>query len=110
MHPLEGGIVRRKRRTDRRPGMKLESPLVFYPRYWLESAAKLYRWLSLYVALQLIYRKVKRDPDRMTYSDLAVQPVADDETETRELFQSDAAHAYLEKVQRRERVRRGETV
>ena len=33
VHPLQGGIFRRKYRTDRRSGMPLESPFVFYPKY-----------------------------------------------------------------------------
>ncbi len=32
LHPLDGGLVRRKARTDRRSGLPLESPFVFYPR------------------------------------------------------------------------------
>ena len=33
IHPLEGGYLRRKYRRDRRPGLPIESPLIFYPRY-----------------------------------------------------------------------------
>src|ERR1700677_309022 len=33
IHPLEGGYLRRKVRLDRRPGLKIENPLVFYPKY-----------------------------------------------------------------------------
>jgi hypothetical protein len=40
--------------------------------------------------------------------DLALEPVTDNETETRELFQSEAAHNYLDKVRRNEKLRRGE--
>jgi hypothetical protein len=110
VHPLEGGLIRIKKRRSRRSGLPLESPLVFYPRYWTETVYKIYQWVSLYVGLQLIYRKVKTDPKRKEYMDLAVMPVTDDEVETRELFQSEAAHAYLDKVARREKIRRGETV
>ena len=35
VHPLQGGIFRRKYRLDRRPGLPIESPFVFYPRYAL---------------------------------------------------------------------------
>ena len=31
VHPLECGIVRRKIRKQRRPGMKIENPILFYP-------------------------------------------------------------------------------
>ena len=33
VHPLEGGAFRLKFRRDRRHGMRIESPFVFYPRY-----------------------------------------------------------------------------
>jgi hypothetical protein len=40
--------------------------------------------------------------------DLALMPVVDDEIETRELFRSEAAHAYAGKQVQLERIRRGE--
>ena len=40
VHPLEGGAFRLKFRRDRRHGMKLESRLVFYPRYAAETVAE----------------------------------------------------------------------
>src|SRR5207237_10551904 len=33
VHPLEGGLFRRKYRCDRRPGMAIETRFAFYPRY-----------------------------------------------------------------------------
>ena len=32
VHPLQGGAFRRKIRTQRRSGMPIENPFVFYPR------------------------------------------------------------------------------
>ena len=97
IHPLEGGYLRLKSRRDRRPGMRREAVWVFYPKYLAETVAKQLRWLSLYGRLRLIYRKIKRDPQRLEYMDLALTPVTDDETETLELFHSEAAHAFVEK-------------
>jgi hypothetical protein len=37
--------------------------------------------------------------------DLALQPVADDETETRELFQSEAALAFVDHMHKRDQAR-----
>ncbi len=110
IHPLEGGFLRMKFRRSRRSGLKIESPLVFYPKYFLETLRKQFQWISLYLHLRLIYRKVKKDPKRLEYTDLALQPVTDDEIETRELFQSEAAHNYLEKIHRIEKIRHGEKV
>jgi hypothetical protein len=42
--------------------------------------------------------------------DLALEPVMENETETRELFASDAAHNFLEKMHRNEKARHGELV
>ena len=109
VHPLEGGFVRRKVRTNRRSGLKLESPLSFYLKYVAETAAKQARWISLYLRMRLIYKRVKKDPTRFEYMDAALEPVTDHEEE-RELFQTDAAQKYLETVHRNERISRGETV
>ena len=32
VHPVEGGYIRRKVRTERRPGFRIESPVEFYPK------------------------------------------------------------------------------
>ena len=110
IHPLEAGLLRLKFRRDRRDGLPLENPLIFYPKYAAELVWKHLRWLSLYARLGLIRRKVKNDPFRAEYMDDALVPVTESELETRELFQSDAAHSYLDKIQRIKKARRGETV
>jgi hypothetical protein len=110
IHPLEGGFVRLKFRRDRRSGLPLESALLFYPKYLVEILVKQVRWISLYARLYYIYREIKRDPHCHEYTDLALTPVADDEIETRELFQSEAAQAYLGQKQRLERLSRGQAV
>jgi hypothetical protein len=109
IHPLEGGFFRRKVRTNRRSSKRLENPLVFYPKYFFESLTKQVKWISLYLHLRLIYRKVRRDPARYDYMDTALEPVTDHEDE-REIFQSEAARSYLAKVHHIEAVRRGESV
>ena len=108
IHPLEGGFLRLKFRRTRRSGQPLESALIFYPKYIAETLSKQIRWMSLYARLYRIYRKIKRDPRRLEYMDLALTPVADDETETRELFQSEVAQAYVGRQQQLAKLRRGE--
>ena len=109
IHPLEGGFFRRKVRRTRRPGFKIESPLVFYPKYFVEVLVRQLKWITLYTRMRLIYRRVKQDPKRFEYMDVALEPVTDHEEE-REMFQSDAAKSYLEKVHRNEQITRGEFV
>jgi radical SAM superfamily enzyme YgiQ (UPF0313 family) len=110
IHPLEGGFLRLKFRRSRRSGLPLESPLLFYPKYLAEMIRNQIRWVSLYTRLRLIYRKIKRDPRRYEYMDLALTPVTDDETESREMFQSEVAQAYVGRQQQLAKIRRGEAV
>lgn len=110
IHPLEGGLFRLKFRGDRRFGLPIESPLIFYSKYLTQMVWKQTRWFKLFMKMWLLCRAVRNDPRRAEYMDLALEPVMDDETETRELFQSKAAHSYLEKLHRLEKAGRGERV
>jgi radical SAM superfamily enzyme YgiQ (UPF0313 family) len=109
IHPLEGGFFRRKVRKNRRSGMKIESPFLFYARYAAETLGKQFKWISLYLRMRLIYKRVKRDPQRFEYMDLALEPVTDHE-EDRELFQTESAQKFLDTVHRNEKITRGEAV
>ncbi|MBX7053527.1 MAG: radical SAM protein [Pyrinomonadaceae bacterium] len=109
VHPLEGGFLRIRSRRNRRSGMKVESPLAFYPKYLARTFLSQFRWISLYVRMRLIYLRVRKAPDRLSYMDTALEPVTDHE-EDREMFRSEAAKNYLEKVHRIERVSRGTSV
>jgi hypothetical protein len=86
VHPLEGGALRLKFRRDRRRGLPLESPFVFYPRYWAETAAKAWGYLRVYRATKAILKDVLAAPDRWTYRDLAITPPRDAELDTLDLY------------------------
>ncbi|MGH7122577.1 MAG: hypothetical protein ACREFP_26905 [Acetobacteraceae bacterium] len=60
IHPLEGGYLRRKVRTDRRPGLPIENPLLFYPRYVADLLAKHVRVLRMVLTLAAVRRAIKR--------------------------------------------------
>jgi len=75
VHPLQFGIVRRKIRTQRRHGMKLENPLVFYPRRLIESIVTGLRWWSLIRRHTRIRRKVEVDANGLSYTDLSLMNV-----------------------------------
>jgi hypothetical protein len=95
-HPLEGGYLRMKFRCDRRSGLPLEAALPFYPPHWWQSLlVKQVRWAKLNLGLRRIHLRIKHDPARSEYMDLALTPVMDDETETRELLCSLAAPTYV---------------
>jgi hypothetical protein len=108
VHPLEGGWLRRKFRRNRRCGTQIESAWLFYPKYLWESTKKQVQWIKLYVRLRAIYRRIKRDPRRDEYIDLALMPVTDRETDTRAMFQSKAAQEYVASLRRLEKIRAGE--
>jgi radical SAM superfamily enzyme YgiQ (UPF0313 family) len=105
IHPLEGGYMRMKSRRNRRSGMPLENPLVFYPKLVFETVRKQASWLALYLRLRLVYRKVRKDPKKHQYMDLALEPVREDETDTREMFQSETAQKFVNRVKQFEKHR-----
>ena len=54
-----------------------------------------------------MYNRLKKDPRRLEYTDLAITPVTEDEFETREMFQTAEARNYVVKIQRVEKMRSG---
>jgi hypothetical protein len=86
VHPLEGGAFRHKFRRDRRQGMPVENPFLFYPRYLGETAVKVWRYWSVYRTCKTILREVLAAPDRWTYSDLAIAPPQADEFDSLDLY------------------------
>ena len=98
IHPLEGGYLRRKYRRDRRPGMALENPLIFYSRYAWETAYKHVRLAGMILRYGMVRRRLKKDPRAKNYHDLALTPVVEDEFDALEMFAvSDAAKAAVVK-------------
>jgi radical SAM superfamily enzyme YgiQ (UPF0313 family) len=79
VHPLQGGFLRRKIRTQRRPGMPHENPLIFYPQRVWETVSGLVPFALYYFRLRSIRKKIKREPGRRSYTDKALIPVKDTE-------------------------------
>ena len=106
IHPLQGGYFRRKYRRDRRPGLPIENPLIFYPRYVFDQIYKHARILGMFLRYERTRRAIKKDPHAREYLDAALEPVVDDEFESHEMFKvSAAAGAAVEKHRREERAR-----
>ena len=84
VHPLDGGIFRRKYRRDRRPGMALENPLSFYAREGWTMLRKHARFAVLYWQYRRTLRRVMRDA--MPYTDLAMTPPEAAEADSLDLY------------------------
>ncbi|HYD38432.1 MAG TPA: radical SAM protein [Allosphingosinicella sp.] len=87
LHALEGGILRRRHRRSRRPGFRREPALTFYPRYAIETAVKLFRYVRAFRREKALIRRILADPARWDYSDVSLQPPSPEEFETLGLFQ-----------------------
>jgi len=86
VHPLEGGAFRLKFRRDRRIGAKIESPLIFYPRYGLEIAKKAWGYWQVYRQFRAMLDEALTASDRWTYTDTAIAPPQQDEFERLSLY------------------------
>ena len=95
IHPLQGGLLRRKYRRDRRPGFPIENIWSFYPNYAWDSISKYSDLLRKWIDLEWAMQRIRRDPNKHHYTDQALTEVTDDETESLELFThtDDARHA-----------------
>ena len=77
---VESGYIRMRRRKQRRSGLPLENPLVFYPKHWFRSFAALAMMGATNLRLRRIMRRIKADPGRFAYMDAAIAPVDADVT------------------------------
>jgi hypothetical protein len=85
VHPLQGGFVRLKNRHERRPELPIEPVWKFYPQLTWEIMVKHVRAATAAWAIFRIYRRVAAGA-QIPYTDEAMTPVSDDETERLELF------------------------
>ncbi|MHA1536508.1 MAG: B12-binding domain-containing radical SAM protein [Alphaproteobacteria bacterium] len=73
IHPLQGGVFRRKHRTSRRPGWKREPMLSFYPRRVWQTIATYVPFFIYAVKLHRLRHRIQRDPASRSYSDTSLQ-------------------------------------
>jgi hypothetical protein len=105
---LDGGFLRLKYRRDRRPGMKLENPLVFYPAYYASTVRNILVLVTKRWRFQSFIRKLWADPKRFDYTDAAIAPVGTGDFETLELYtatrggkEAVASHRKMEGIKKR---------
>ena len=87
VHTLEGGIIRRKRRRSRRPTLKRQPAILFYPGFVLETARKAYSYWRGFRTEKAVLKRVVNDPDRYKYTDLALQKATEEELDSLDMFQ-----------------------
>ncbi|MDK1386223.1 radical SAM protein [Sinorhizobium sp. 8-89] len=86
VHPLQSGLLRLKRPSERRPGMKRVHPLIFWPQFIWETARKHVALAGAIVRLAATAYRISRDPASKVYMDQALMPVGADDEETLDLF------------------------
>ena len=72
VHPLQCGILRRKVRNSRRPGLPRENPLLFYPRRLWEICSTYAAGGTFYLWLKRLRERIERDPNASSYTDQAL--------------------------------------
>ena len=104
VHPLQGGILRLKHPSERRPGLPRENPWIFWPRFAWETLSKHAIFAGAIVRLLLTAIAISRDPGARNYMDQALTPVGDDDDETLDLLTKTtgggAAVAHIKKIAR----------
>jgi hypothetical protein len=75
VHGLQFGFLRRKVRTQRRYGMPIVNPLIFYPWRAYDFVIGGLRWLKLLRRNRAIQRRVLSDPTVKSYTDEALTPI-----------------------------------
>jgi tRNA A37 methylthiotransferase MiaB len=99
VHPLQGGLVRRKYRRDRRPTLPVENPLVFYPKLIFGFVVKSARQIRLYWGYARIRKRILKDPAKRQYSDRALTPVSEAELDHYQIYSaSRSAKAAVDKA------------
>jgi hypothetical protein len=86
VHPLQGGIIRMSHPGERRPALKRESPLLFWPRFAWRFVSTHASLAALILRLMWVQRSIEKDPAAKAYTDLSLAPIHDDDDEMLELL------------------------
>jgi hypothetical protein len=86
VHPLQGGIVRLKTPSERRPGLPREAPFLFWLRF--ASTTVLKHAIIAWTIARLVTVRIAIASNRvaLTYMDLALTPVGEDEDAMHDLL------------------------
>jgi len=73
VHPLQFGFLRRKKRTQRRSGMPIVNPLLFYPWRFVDFLKACSQWARVILRYRRMMAKVMKDPAARTHFDEALR-------------------------------------
>jgi hypothetical protein len=73
VHPLQFGVIRRKSRIQRRHGMPLVHPLIFYPWRAYDFSKAHLQWGLMFWRYYRMMKRIKKDPAAKNYSDEAMR-------------------------------------
>jgi hypothetical protein len=73
VHPLQFGMVRRKIRTQRRHGLPIVNPLIFYPWRAYDLLKVAAQWAALILRYRAIHRRVLTDKSSAAFVDDALR-------------------------------------
>ena len=104
-HPLEGGLSRMKFRRDRRSEMKLENPLVFYPKFWGSELRNVLSMVWTYRRMRRMLDGIWADPESRNYRDIAITPPGLDELSLGMYADTRGTANAIEKRERQQKIR-----
>ena len=91
VHPLQAGAWRVKQRTQRRRGMPIESPLVFYPRRAVGDPAHLRAVAALVPQASEDARGNRQRSGHRSYMDIAITPASEAGDRHLDMYESTAS-------------------
>jgi radical SAM superfamily enzyme YgiQ (UPF0313 family) len=86
VHPLQGGLVRFKHPSERRPGLPRESPWTFWPRFIGATLRKQALLAGTIAKLVFWAWRIALDPKTRGYVDQALMPVSREDDEVLDLL------------------------
>ena len=92
VHPLQFGFVRRKLRTQRRHGMRIVNPVLFYPWRVFDFIRNAAQWILHVWHYRRVMKRVAADPAGASYMDEALMPTQANEAQT------NFVHAFADKI------------
>ncbi len=91
VHPLQAGVWRIKQRTQRRHGLRVLNPLLFYPLRAWEILRTYVPYLLLYRRLLRMHNRIAADPATRSYTDVAIAPAGDAADEHLDMYEATAS-------------------